>query len=87
MNMTDPITIVVDARRYEDYDDSLLAAADHVRSALRIRGWDVDARWDDDLSHEFILLTIPAWSAAPSRLADCGATVMPNARDEFANEG
>ena len=69
------ITIAVEARRYEAYDDSLLAAADHVRAALGIGGWTVDERWDDERAREAILLTVPAWAVSDSALADCGAKV------------
>lgn len=54
--------ISVKAKQYEDYDDSLQAAADEVAERLGLQGWDLDARWADD-DRDSILLTVPDYVA------------------------
>lgn len=56
--MSRQMTVTLNALDYEDEDDSLRAAADWVKRSLRLRGWDLDARWGDD-QRDTILLTIP----------------------------
>lgn len=51
------MTVTLDARSYEDEDDSLTAAADDVQDALDLYGWDLSPRWGRDRAT--ILLTIP----------------------------
>ena len=55
-------TIHVYARRYEDHDDCLSAAAADVAHARGLAGWDLSPRWADD-QRETILLDIPAHAA------------------------
>ena len=55
------ITIRVDAARYEDEDDCLVAAAETVARERDLMGWDLDPRWEDD-QREIILLDIPAYA-------------------------
>lgn len=53
--------ITIDARRYEDHDDCLsAAAAEMVALHPHLRGWDLAARWADD-TREAITLTVPEW--------------------------
>lgn len=52
-------TIELDAKKYEDFDDCLAAAAEeYVSEHPEAKGWDLDARWEDD-NREVILLTVP----------------------------
>lgn len=60
--MSASVTITVDARRYEDHDDSLAAAAADVAHARGLAGWDLSARWASEQRDE-IALDIPAWAA------------------------
>lgn len=52
-------TIMVDARRYEDQDDCLAAAAHDVATQYDVAGWDLAPRWADD-SRARIVLHLPA---------------------------
>ena len=53
-------TITVDAKRYEDADDCLAAAAaEYVEEHPEAAGYDLGARWADD-EREQILLDVPA---------------------------
>lgn len=54
--------IVIDAKRYEDFDDCLSAAADDYAAKHGLEGWDLAPRWADEQRDE-ILLTVPDWAA------------------------
>lgn len=56
-------TIMVDARRYEDQDDCLAAAAHDVATQYDVAGWDLAPRWADD-SRARIVLHLPAAARA-----------------------
>ena len=47
----------VAAKRYEDDDDSLSAAALDVARELDLQAWEVSARWDDEDEREYIVVT------------------------------
>ena len=51
-------TIRIDARRYEDHDDCLTAAAADVARERGLEGWDLSPRWADD-QRDTILLDVP----------------------------
>lgn len=53
------ITIRVPAKKYEDFDDCLEAAADAERERRGLYGYDLSARWEDDDLRDYILLDIP----------------------------
>lgn len=53
-------TVVVSARKYEDSDDCLGAAAAEYAAAHGLDGWQVSAAWVDDANREEIALTVPA---------------------------
>jgi len=53
------ITIRVPAKKYEDFDDCLEAAADAERERRGLYGYDLGARWEDDDLRDYILLDIP----------------------------
>lgn len=52
-------TITVDAKRYEDHDDCLTAAADEYAAGHDLQGWDLEPRWASK-EREAILLTVPS---------------------------
>lgn len=55
-------TISVPAKRYEDYDDCLTAAAeDYASEHPEAEGYDLSPRWEDD-ERDVILLDVPAAS-------------------------
>lgn len=51
--------ITVQSKRYEDYDNSLGAAAREYAEDHDLEMWQVEARWADDERDE-IVLTVPA---------------------------
>lgn len=52
------------AAPYGWYDDCLAAAtADYIDDHPDLKGYDLDARWEDD-ERDAILLTVPDWSVA-----------------------
>jgi hypothetical protein len=51
--------IRVPAKSYEDYDDSLTAAAHDYADEHGLENWEVEARWADDQRDE-IVLTVPS---------------------------
>lgn len=62
-------TIRIDAKRYEDHDDCLRAAADEYAAAHDLEGWDLEARWEDN-QRNAILLTVPDHVARVATPAD-----------------
>ena len=66
------MTLRIDARRYEDEDDCLAAAAESVAQGLDLAGWDLSQRWEDDATREVILLAIPDWAAKSLHRAQKG---------------
>lgn len=52
------ITIRINSRRYEDYDDCLTAAAEDYAAAHDLDGWDLSPRWEDE-QRDHILLDVP----------------------------
>ena len=56
------ITLRIDAKRYEDADDCLAAAAADVAAERGLQGWDLSPRWEDE-QRETILVDIPAHAA------------------------
>ena len=56
--MTEEITLSLVAKRYEDHDDCLAAAADDIAAIYGLEGWNLNARWQDD-SRETILVDLP----------------------------
>lgn len=57
-----PVEIKINARRYEDHDDCLTAAADEYAAKHDLAGWDLSPRWADEQRNE-IILTVPAFAA------------------------
>lgn len=50
------------ARKYEDYDDCLSAAADdYIYDDPKLKGWDLSPRWEggEEGEREYILLEVP----------------------------
>lgn len=58
------VTLRIDARRYEDDDNSLATAAADIASQRGLYGWDLCARWEDE-QRDTILLDVPPWAARP----------------------
>jgi hypothetical protein len=62
--MTTTKEIRLAAKRYEDFDDCLQAAADDylIQNDLDgwLEGWDLRPRWEND-QREFIILTVPVF--------------------------
>lgn len=56
-------TLRIDARRYEDHDDCLAAAAADVARERGLEGWDLSPRWEDE-QRNAILVDVPEWAAA-----------------------
>lgn len=50
--------VTVPAKRYEDHDDSLTAAAEDVAEELGLEAWQVEAHWDDEQERENIVVTV-----------------------------
>lgn len=56
---TKTTVVKVRAAQYEDHDNCLeAAAADYVETHPEAKGWDLNARWQDE-SREVILLDAP----------------------------
>ncbi len=55
------VTVRVEAKRYEDHDDCLTAAAEDYSAKHGLLGWDLAPRWDDD-DRTFIALYVPAFA-------------------------
>jgi hypothetical protein len=51
-------TLSIDAKKYEDHDDCLAAAASDVAAERGLQGRDLSPRWQDD-ERETILIDIP----------------------------
>ena len=51
-------TIRISARRYEDCDDCLSAAAADVAEELGLEGWDLSPRWETE-ERDHILVDVP----------------------------
>lgn len=79
--MSKQMHVTMEARMFEDEDDSLCAAAEHVRDALGLRGWQLDERWGDN--RDTIIVTIPAPGSNDAsgwdrlRALDCISAVEP----------
>ena len=56
-------TLRIDAKRYQDEDDCLTAAANDVARERGLDGYDLDPRWEDG-EREIILVDVPAWAAS-----------------------
>lgn len=62
-------TIRINAKRYEDEDDCLAAAAaEMVLKRPYLQGWDLRARWESE-QRDAILLDVPAWTLQESALS------------------
>jgi len=48
-------TITLPAKRFEDFDDCLSAAEDHVASLFGLEYWQVSARWEDTQRDKIIV--------------------------------
>ena len=56
------VMIRVSAKKYEDIDDCLAAAAADVAADRNLDGWDLHPRWEDE-QRDAILLIIPSYAA------------------------
>lgn len=59
------VTVRVGARRYEDHDDCLAAAAEDYSDKHGLVAWTLSPRWDDD-DRTVIALSVPAFA-----IGDC----------------
>lgn len=59
MSPTTMRTLRLPARRYEDYDDCLTAAARDAAIEHECQGWDLHPRWEDEMSRDVILVDVP----------------------------
>jgi len=50
-------TITLPAVRFEDYDDCLSAAQDHIASLFGLESWQVSAHWEDTQRDNIIVET------------------------------
>lgn len=53
--------ITISARKYEDHDDCLSAAAEDYAAEHDLQGWDLSPRWADN-QREAIVLSVPDWA-------------------------
>ena len=52
------VTIRLSAKKYEDHDDCLTAAANDIAELLSLAGWNLSPRWADEKREE-ILIDVP----------------------------
>lgn len=55
------ITLTLPARRYQDVDDCLSAAAADTAARYHLSGWDLEPRWAN-ADRTAIEVTVPAWA-------------------------
>lgn len=53
------MTIRVEASKYADENDCLMAAAADVARERGLEGWVLDPRWEDEDERDVILLDVP----------------------------
>jgi hypothetical protein len=52
------LTLRIAAKKYQDFDDCLTAAAEDVAEERGLQGWDLNARWEDE-QRDVILIDVP----------------------------
>ena len=80
--MAHETTVHIDATRYQDEDDCLMAAATDYAAEHDLAGWDLAPRWLDD-QREVIVLTVPVTpiSAAAATLGRRGGQAGTEAQN------
>jgi len=81
------ITLRIESKQYEDHDNGLQAAADDVAEERGLEGWDLNPRWEDEDSREFILVDVPTSGVTDEQMEALRAMAVNDCTRRLARNG